>query len=75
VSRRECGDCRHKKLTDRSQLKSKTNPSNYSTTKETQSQKFTEKNLHNPHGLYWFWRNEQKKEVAVITCFRADPVF
>lgn len=32
-------------------------------------------NLSETHGLYWFWRNEKKKEVTVITCFRADPVY
>ncbi len=32
-------------------------------------------NLSHSHGLYWFWRNEQKKEVTVITCFRAASVF
>lgn len=32
-------------------------------------------NLSETHGLYWFWRSEQKKEVTIITCFRTDPVF
>ncbi len=27
-------------------------------------------NYSDTHGLYWFWRNEAKKEVVVITCFR-----
>ena len=27
------------------------------------------------HGLYWFWRNEQKREITIITCFRRDPIF
>ena len=32
-------------------------------------------NLSDTHGLYWFWRNEQRKEVTVITCFRTDQIF
>ncbi len=27
-------------------------------------------NYSDTHGLYWFWRNETKKEVFIITCFR-----
>lgn len=26
-------------------------------------------NFSETHGLFWFWRNEIKKEVIVITCF------
>ncbi len=27
-------------------------------------------NYSTTHGLFWFWRNEAKKEVVIITCFR-----
>ncbi|MEZ4489308.1 MAG: hypothetical protein R3F51_17110 [Cyanobacteriota/Melainabacteria group bacterium] len=27
-------------------------------------------NYSDTHGLYWFWRDERKKIVVVITCFR-----
>lgn len=27
-------------------------------------------NYSDTQGLYWFWRNESKKEVGIITCFR-----
>ncbi len=22
------------------------------------------------HGLYWFWRSRERKEITIITCFR-----
>jgi len=32
-------------------------------------------NLSDTHGLYWFWRNKQQKEITVITCFRIEAIF
>jgi len=30
-------------------------------------------NYSDTHGLYWFWRNKEKKVVMVISCFRKQP--
>lgn len=27
-------------------------------------------NYSDKHGIYWFWRNQPKREVVIITCFR-----
>jgi hypothetical protein len=40
-------------------------------TKATWNEQFRRfENYSNTHGLFWFWLNESKKEVQIISCFR-----
>ncbi len=40
-------------------------------TKPTWNDQFKRfENYSDTHGLFWFWLNESKKEVQIISCFR-----